>query len=315
VSVSLRSTDGLRLTEPWESRRRSGQDQAEVVTSPTTMTPSNSTSQYALGYTNAEHDRLIRQAARLAPYTERVFREAGIGPGQRVLDLGSGVGDVAMLAARLVGPSGRVVGVERDSRSIAQARARVAEIGLQNISFTQSEVSEVFSDKLFDAAVGRCILMYLPDPAGVLRTLSRLVRPGGVLAFQEPSWVPVLALYAHLPLWSACASLILEAFQCAGANAEVGTALSGIFQQAGLPPPTMHMDVLLGHGQDPDFSQGIYGLLHSLRPQIERFGLKLESLGDFDTLPLRLQAELAASNGVAPWLGAPVAAWSRKPIG
>jgi ubiquinone/menaquinone biosynthesis C-methylase UbiE len=64
--------------------------------------------EYALGYTNAEHERLIRQAARIAPITERLFREAGIGPGQLVLDLGSGVGDVAMLVARLVGPSGQV---------------------------------------------------------------------------------------------------------------------------------------------------------------------------------------------------------------
>jgi predicted methyltransferase len=74
------------------------------------MTEGISSSDYLLGSTDAEHDRLIRQAVRLAPVTERFFREAGIGPGQRVLDLGSGVGDVAMLVARLVGPSGEVVG-------------------------------------------------------------------------------------------------------------------------------------------------------------------------------------------------------------
>ena len=74
------------------------------------MTASSPTSDYALGSTDAEHERLILQAARLAPLTERLFREAGIGPGQRVLDLGSGVGDVAMLVARLVGPSGRGCG-------------------------------------------------------------------------------------------------------------------------------------------------------------------------------------------------------------
>ena len=95
-------------------------------------------SPYALGSTDAEHERLIRQGARVAPLTERLFREAGIGSGQRVLDLGSGVGDVAMLVARLVGPSGEVVAVERDPRSIARARARVAEAGLRNVSFAQS---------------------------------------------------------------------------------------------------------------------------------------------------------------------------------
>jgi len=80
-----------------------------MLESNATMTASNPHTQYALGSTDAEHERLIRQAAWLAPYTEKFFREAGIGTGQRVLDLGSGVGDVALLLARLVGPSGEVV--------------------------------------------------------------------------------------------------------------------------------------------------------------------------------------------------------------
>src|SRR5437899_191130 len=99
------------------------------------MTTTSPTPHYALGSTEAEHERLIRQAARLSPLTERLFWEAGIGPGQRVLDLGSGVGDVAILAANLVGPSGEVVGIERDPHSIARARSRVAEAGLRNVSF------------------------------------------------------------------------------------------------------------------------------------------------------------------------------------
>ena len=85
-----------------------------------------------------------------------------------MLDLGSGVGDVSLLAARLVGPSGEVVGVERDPRSIARASARVAEAGLRNVSFTQSDVSQIPRDKAFDAAVGRYILMFVPDPVASL---------------------------------------------------------------------------------------------------------------------------------------------------
>jgi len=109
------------------------------------MTTDKTTPQYALGYTDAEHARLIYQAARLAPLTERLFREAGIAPGQRVLDIGSGMGDVAMLAARLVGPSGEVVGIERDPRSIARAQARAVEAGLRNVRFLQFDASQ-FTD-------------------------------------------------------------------------------------------------------------------------------------------------------------------------
>ena len=174
------------------------------------MTANRPTFRYALGSTDAEHERLIRQAARLGPLTERLFREAGIGPGQRVLDLGSGVGDVAMLAARLVGPAGEVLGVERDPRSIARARTRADEAGLCNARFTQSDVNQISSDQLFDAAVGRLILEFVPDPVAALRSVSRLVRPGGVVAFHEVSHAPVLALSAHLPLWSASASLITQ---------------------------------------------------------------------------------------------------------
>ncbi len=275
------------------------------------MTTTNPTAPYALGSTDAEHERLIWQAARLAPLTERLFREAGIGPGQRILDIGSGVGDVAMLAAKLVGPSGDVVGIERDPRSIARARSRVAEAGLQNVTLTQSDVNQVASDKPFDAAVGRFILQFLPDPVAVLRSLSQLVRPGGVLAFQEVSYAPFLLLSAHLPLWSAAASLLHEAISRSGAKTEIGLALHRIFQEAGLPPPAMRIEILLG--SDPDFTRWIYDLLCSLRPQVQQQNLSFEPLGEFATLPQRLQAEVAASKTVVPFV-ALVGAWSRKPV-
>lgn len=145
------------------------------------MPTSGGTSHYTLGNTDAERERLIRQAMILAPLTERFFRHAGIEPGQRLLDLGSGVGDVAMLAARLVCPSGKVIGAERDSRSVARAITRAAEAGLNNVEFTQSDVRQLPVDQPFDVVVGRFILQFLPDPVVGLRFISQLVRPGGVV--------------------------------------------------------------------------------------------------------------------------------------
>src|SRR6266436_960734 len=263
------------------------------------MTTSYPSADYALGSTDAEHERLIRQAARVAPLTERLFRKAGIGPGQRVLDIGSGVGDVAMLVAKLVGPSGEVVGVERDAHSIARARARMAEAGLRNVTFTQSDVSQIPAGKPFDAAVGRFILMFLPDPLAVLRSLSQLVRPGGVVAFHELSWAPFLLLAARLPLWSAGASLVHETFRRSGANTEMGFALYQIFQRAGLPAPTMTLEMPLGN--DPEFIRWVPDVLGSLLPLAQRFDLPLRPLGDLNTLPQRIQAEVCASNSVVTW--------------
>jgi ubiquinone/menaquinone biosynthesis C-methylase UbiE len=273
------------------------------------MTTSHSYTDYALGNTDAEHERLIWQAARVAPITERLFREAGIGPGQRVLDIGSGVGDVAMLAARLVGPSGEVVGIERDPKSIAKARARVAAARLHNVSFSQSDVGEIPDGEPFDAAVGRFILMWLPNPVVTLRSLARLVRPGGVVAFHEPSWVPLLALLAPLPLWSATASIIHQTLLRTGANPEMGPGLYQKFLEAGLPAPAMRMEMPLG--KEPDLAQWFYDIICTLRPQIQQLHLPIESLGTLDTLVDRMQAEVTGSKSVASWFAA-VAAWSRK---
>jgi ubiquinone/menaquinone biosynthesis C-methylase UbiE len=267
------------------------------------------TSEYALGYTAAEQQRLIRQATRIAPVTERLFREVGIGPRQRVLDLGSGMGDVAMLVARLVGPTGEVVGIEREPSSIARAKGRAAEAGLHNLSFTQMDVTQIASDRPFDAAVGRFILMFLPDPVSVLRSVSRLVRPGGVVAFQEPSWIPMLALGARLPLWSKVLAAIHETFLRSGVNMEMGLHLYVAFQQAGLPAPAMRMETLLGG--DSDCAQMPVDVLRSMRALAQRHNVSLGGLGDLETLADRIYAEGTRLNTVMNVIPT-VSAWARK---
>jgi ubiquinone/menaquinone biosynthesis C-methylase UbiE len=277
-----------------------------MIVSTAGMTVKSAISHYALGSTDAEHERLIRQAAWLAAHTERLFREAGIGTGQRVLDLGSGVGDVTLIAARLVGPSGEVVGIERDPRSIARAEARVAEAGLGNVRFTQTDTAQIPGDSAFDAAVGRYILMFLPDPVSVLRSLSLKVRPGGVLAFQEPCWKSFLEQSQRLPLWSAAASLLVETFQRSGTNTEMGPELSRVFQEAGLSTPLTHRDTLFGS------ERWLPDCLYSMRPRMAELNLSVDSLGDFETLFERLQAEVKAFKTRTP-LPDMIGAWSRKP--
>lgn len=115
-----------------------------------------------------------------------------------------------MLAAKIVGPSGAVTGVERDPKSVKRARERVEMAGLKNVTFVEQDVAEFSSTMQFDAAVGRYILQFLPDPTATLRSLSQCVRPGGIIAFQEQSWIPFVALSSHLALWSAGVSRLYE---------------------------------------------------------------------------------------------------------
>ena len=85
------------------------------------------------------------------------------------------------MAAKLVGPSGLVVGVERDRRTIATARSRVTEAGLSNVSFVESDIRNILISERFNAAVGRAILQYMPEAGAVLRSLAAFVEPGGKL--------------------------------------------------------------------------------------------------------------------------------------
>lgn len=140
---------------------------------------------YVLGHSERELDRLTAQARFIEPITRRFFVEAGIASGMSVLDVGCGAGDVSFLAAELVGESGEVVGVDPASKPITLARSRAAQRAVSNVSFRQSELSDLTSDEQFDAVVGRYVLMYVRDPSAALRLLATFVRRGGVIVFHE----------------------------------------------------------------------------------------------------------------------------------
>src|SRR5277367_6211298 len=113
------------------------------------------TNEYALGSDAAEQARLIRQAAWLSEHTERFLRTAGVGPGMLVLDLGSGVGDVSLIAGRIVGSAGEVVGAERDPRAVSRGTARAKVLRLEYVHFTQTDIASLPIERPFDAVVGR----------------------------------------------------------------------------------------------------------------------------------------------------------------
>ena len=86
--------------------------------------PSSTRVEYAPGHSSRELDRLSFQGSVFAPFTRQLFTQAGIQPGMRVLDVGSGSGDVSFLAADLVGEGGHVLGVDRSAEAVQRARVR-----------------------------------------------------------------------------------------------------------------------------------------------------------------------------------------------
>lgn len=162
----------------------------------------------------------MRQGAILREPLAAAFRAAGITSGMRVLDIGCGVGDVSILAAELVGPSGSVVGLDRDAASVAWATGRVAEAGFANIQFRTGEFGEFNDSQGFDALVRRFILMYLPDPVATLRYLGQYLRAR--IAFLEPDFtVPSRRLPPSLGA-KRCEEWMVEVFRHSSVCLDMG---------------------------------------------------------------------------------------------
>lgn len=138
----------------------------------------------------------IERAARRV--SDRLVELADIQPGHKVLDVATGVGEPAITAARRVGRTGRVVAIDLAPEMVALARKRAAALGLGNIEFQKMDAETLaFPEGTFDAVLCRWGLMFLPDLAGALGRMRRLLRDDGrfaTAAWGPPSEVPMISL-------------------------------------------------------------------------------------------------------------------------
>jgi SAM-dependent methyltransferase len=275
------------------------------------MTTTTTTTPYILGHAPGELDRLIEQARFLGDLTEEVLRRAGVGPGMTVLDLGSGTGDVSFLAARLVGPTGTVLGVDRSPEAVATAQGRAREAGLTNVTFTVADLADLDPAPV-DALVGRLVLMYLDDPAAVLRRLLAGVRPGGVVAFQEMD-MGAVTWEGDLPLFATTGDRIVQTFARAGIDHRTGLKLARIYRRAGLPAPQTLQGARVESGPDSPIYAWMAQTARTLLPLMERTGVATAADVGVDTLAVRLREEIVAADAtvVPPPL---IGAWTRTPL-
>jgi len=269
------------------------------------------TGAYVLGHSDRELERLRRQATLIDPITRQFMVEAGIGRGMRVLDLGSGAGDVAFLAASLVGPEGQVIGVDRSADALKRAQARAGSLGLSNVSFQHGDLSALSFEEPFDAAVGRYVLCFQPDPVAVLRSIARFVRPRGRIMFHEPDRglmhsIPPAPAYDNACRW------VSETYRRSGVDARIGSRLHSVFVAAGLPPPAMRLHAVIGGATADDEVHLDADQAEVLAADIERLGVATAQELGIETLVDRIKRELAASQGVM--IGrAEIGAWSNLP--
>ncbi|MBE9374523.1 class I SAM-dependent methyltransferase [Saccharopolyspora sp. HNM0983] len=253
--------------------------------------------EYVFGEATDDDVRLRAQSAVLDPLTARLFDQAGLAPGMRVLDIGSGAGNVALLAAEAVGPRGGVVGIDRDPHVLERARRLAA--GAPNVEFRTGDLRSTDGldvlDGEFDAVVGRLVLAHTPDPVAALGAVTQWVRPGGLVCMHEGDLAHEWTSHAT-PLWEQVRGWLLEACAAADVDARMGPVLYATFRSAGLPEPDLVLEAPVGGGaRTPTF--GWSNSVRALLPVLERLGITSAEEAEVETLTERLDAEIVARNG------------------
>ena len=266
--------------------------------------------QYALGRSPQEYARLARQAEIMKPMTRRLFAEAGLQPGMRVVDLGSGAGDVCMLLAEMVGLGGTVIGLDLDKDAMLHARARAAAAGLANITFVHSDFAHYVPDAPLDAIVGRLVLMYQADPAAALAKLTTYLRPGGVVAFIEP-WFQVPP--GPESTLKTTITYLVETLRRSGAQVDLGPRLHRVFQAAGLPLPHMRLEAVMDPHEDSPLYEFVADTIANLLPKAVEYGIPGAAELDVASIARRMRAEMNAV-GYAMLVAPMVCAWCSKTV-
>jgi ubiquinone/menaquinone biosynthesis C-methylase UbiE len=267
-------------------------------------------SRYPLGHSPEELNRLMAQARSLATHTTLLLRYAGVLPGQRVLDIGCGTGDVSFIAAQFVGETGHVLGIDRSPEAIAMARERARRSGHTNVEFLVEDVTNPDVPGRFDAIVGRLVLMYLQDPVAVLARLRPLLRLQGLVVMQEGD-LPTIASEPECPLVSEVRNWMITGLERSGCATRMGSRLCSVMFQAGYKPEGswVSQPSLVGpHLTQMDwFTETMQALL----PVLQSLGIANTEDLELETLTARLQADARVRDAIV-YLPRLTGVWARN---
>lgn len=268
---------------------------------------------YPVGENELQTRRLITQSQLYDSSTRAFFQAAGIGRGMKVLELGSGVGDVSLVLAELVGPSGRVISVELNAAAVAAAQARITTVGWRNVTCLVGDIASIPLDQDFDAVVGRFILMWLSNPVAVLERVVKQVRPGGIIAFQDNDFTFNILTSAPMPTLDTLTASMKNVPEVGVPDFHMGLKMHQLYQQVGLPTPQLTLDAPLGTGSDWTGYQYLAETFAMMMPALQQRGIMPAAQIDTANLAERMRQE-ALENQAVIVLPAVIGAWSRKPV-
>jgi SAM-dependent methyltransferase len=273
------------------------------------MTQTAST-RYVLGSHAEELARLDHQAAAIERPTRLLLQAAGLGPGMRVLDLGTGLGHVARIAGELVGPAGRVIGLDQSSEMLAVAAERTRAAGADHVSFVSGDAAAWRDAEPFDAVVARLLLFHAADPAAVVRHQLGNVRGGGLFVAIDFD-LGASRTEPALPVAEAALRWVHDAFRAAGAWPRIGASLGTLLEDAGLAEVRTFGVQAYVSPRDRSGPAMLAGVVRSMAPAILRHGIATEAELDLPTFEQRLRDQATAAGAVV--LPPTVAgAWGRR---
>jgi len=182
--------------------------------------------------------RLELLSRTLWPSTFQLLKRAGVGGGMVCLDMGCGGGDVTLGMARLVGPAGRVVGIDMDAVKLEAARQEAARQNLANVAFQQGNIYEWDEERTYDRIYVRFLLTHLPDRETALIALRRALRSGGVLIVEDIDFAGSFC-YPRCAAYERYVALYRQVVERRGGDPDIGPKLHGLLVRAGLQP--VHM--------------------------------------------------------------------------
>ncbi len=207
---------------------------------------------YVLGTDPLERERLRLQHELWLPAAREAWHRAGLGPGQRVLDLGAGPGFVALELARAVGPAGKVLALELSSAYVLDGQRAAAAAGLEQLELRRHDLSrDALAETGFDLAWCRWLAMFLPRVEPLVETVAQALRPGGQVVLHEYIHWDSFGLHPHGPALGRFGAACQASFRASGGDPDVNRRLPALLAERGFRLEELRPLLLLGRPGDP----------------------------------------------------------------